>query len=70
MKFLRFSQRVGFPLITVVLSGDLIYLYLVGGWYDPSKWIEITELACLILFIVLGITQTVMEVKRFKRDEL
>jgi len=66
MRFVRFSQRLFFPLITSVLSGDLLYLYFKGCWYDPTKWIEITEVVALFIICILGIVQTVMEIKSYE----
>lgn len=36
-------------LITAVLSGDLLYLYYAGAWYDPIKVVEISEIVSLRL---------------------
>jgi len=69
MRYFRFIQRLFFPMVTLCLAGDLLLLYFRGAWYDPMKLIEVSEVTCLFLFVVLGITQTVMEVKRFWRDE-
>ena len=30
-----------------VMSADLLYLYNAGGWYDPIRWIEISEVVLL-----------------------
>ena len=53
-----------------ILAADLLMIYFRGGWYDPTKWIEITEVVLMFVFGTWGIVQTIMEVKRFKRDEL
>ncbi len=44
------------PLLLIILSADLLYLYFVGpGWFDPTKWIEYAEVGLLVSFIFLGI---------------
>lgn len=42
-------------LIVTGLSADILYLYYVGGWVEPIRFIEITELVILCAFVVLGI---------------
>jgi hypothetical protein len=69
MKHLRSAQRLFCPVMLSILAADLLMIYFRGGWYDPSKWIEITEVVLLFIFFVWGIVQAVMEVKRFIRDE-
>ena len=51
-------------MILVVLAGDLLYLYFAGGWYDPNRVIEITEVTMLCLLIPLGLYVAVSNVKR------
>ncbi len=38
----------------IVTSGDLLYLYYTGVWYDVW-WIEMIEVVCLYGFIALGL---------------
>jgi hypothetical protein len=33
--------------LPAVLALDLLYLYFAGSWYDPIRWIELTEVAVL-----------------------
>jgi hypothetical protein len=39
--------------LPAVLALDLLYLYFSGSWYDPIRWIELTEV------VVLGILSLV-----------
>jgi hypothetical protein len=43
-----------------VLSGDLLYLYFAGGWYDPSKLIEYSEVVLLFILAVVGIIRFII----------
>jgi ABC-type polysaccharide/polyol phosphate export permease len=42
--------------LPAVLALDLLYLYFVGSWYDPVKWIELTEVVVLavVSLVYLG----------------
>ena len=52
-------------LLVTILAVDLLYLYYSGGWYDPIKWIEITEVAFLYLFVVAGIVGAVLKLREY-----
>ncbi len=54
-RMIRAWLLLSVPLLLMVLSVDLLYLYAGGGWYDPVKWIEYTEVALLVGFIPLGL---------------
>lgn len=41
------------------LSGDILFLYFAGGWAEPIRWIEITELILLFCFFVGGLAYAV-----------
>ena len=45
--------------LLVALGGDLLYLYSLGLWYDPVKWIEVSEVVLLIGIIVLAFIRVV-----------
>jgi hypothetical protein len=42
--------------LPAVLALDLLYLYFVGSWYDPVRWIELTEVTVLavVSLVYLG----------------
>ena len=52
---IRLIVELTISMLLVVLAGDLLYLYYAGGWYDPSKIIELTEVTLLYAIAVLGI---------------
>ena len=66
--------RLTFSLLTgvflSVLAGDLLYLYYAGGWYDPIKFIEVSEIVILYLLFVWGIAWMVMKVRDSLNDKL
>jgi len=59
----RLIVELCIALMVVVLSADLLYLYYIESWYDPTKWIETLEVVLLYLWIVLGIGYMVWRVK-------
>ena len=50
--------------ILSVLSGDLLYLYYNGGWVEPIKWIEVSEVIILWALVFAGSVGLVYQVKR------
>ena len=55
---LAFSLLTG--LFFSVLAADLLYLYYAGGWHEPIKLIEMTEVVILYIFCVWGIAWVVV----------
>jgi len=51
----------------VALPADLIYLWFVGGWYDPYLAIEYIELFLLFCLIGLGVGRAVYFIARHRR---
>jgi membrane protein YdbS with pleckstrin-like domain len=51
----------------VILSLDILYLYYRGAWYDPYKFIEISEVVLLYAFSVVGITRIIIKFRELKR---
>ncbi len=47
---LHLILQLGLPMLIVVLSGDLLYLYFGKSWSDPIKIIEYLEVGLLGLF--------------------
>ncbi len=43
--------------LPAVLALDLLYLYFVGSWYDPTRWIELAEVVLLAVMslVYLGL---------------
>ena len=39
----------------VAMAIDLLLLYVWGGWYDPNRFIEITELVVLAILILASL---------------
>lgn len=38
--------------LLIALASNILYLYYAGAWYDPWKWLEITEIVVLYAIIV------------------
>lgn len=50
--------------VLIIYSADLLYLYYIGAWHDPIKAIELTEIALLYFFIVLGVSYIIWRVRK------
>ncbi|MBA7663111.1 hypothetical protein ES703_71150 [subsurface metagenome] len=57
IRFLRY-------ILITALSGDLLYLYYNGGWVEPIKWIEVSEVIILWALVFAGSVGLVYQVKR------
>lgn len=59
MKRSVFKEILGMLLagLPAVLALDLLYLYFYGSWYDPVRWIELTEVVVLVIIslVYLGL---------------
>lgn len=62
----RLFFRVLEDLLLMVLSGDLLYLYYKGAWYDPFYWIEISEVVLLYLILAFGLVRFYFHIRRTK----
>ena len=51
----------------VILSLDILYLYYSGAWYDPYKFIEISEVVLLYAFSVIGTIRIIFKIRELKR---
>ncbi|KKL09845.1 hypothetical protein LCGC14_2561790 [marine sediment metagenome] len=51
-------------LLNVVLSGDLLYLYYAGMWYDPILWIEASE---IVMLYIIGISSLITAIYLIKK---
>jgi uncharacterized membrane protein YqjE len=51
----------------VILSLDILYLYYCGAWYDPYKFIEISEVVLLYAFSVIGTIRIIFKLRELKR---
>ncbi len=43
--------------LPAILSLDLLYLYFSGSWYDPVRWVELSEVVALVIvsLVYLGL---------------
>ena len=51
----------------VILSLDILYLYYSGAWYDPYKFIEISEVVLLYSFSIIGTIRIIFKIRDLKR---
>ena len=51
---LMFKELIA-GLLIAGLSSDILYLYYAGGWYDPAKWIEVSEIILLYCLVLAGL---------------
>ena len=51
----------------VILSLDILYLYYSGAWYDPYKFIEITEVVLLYTFSIVGTVRIIIKLLELKK---
>lgn len=54
-------------MILAVLAGDLLYLYHIGGWTDPTPWIRAAEVVSLYVIGAGGLALAVSRVVFFLR---
>ena len=54
------------PALVTVLALDLIYLYIIGKWYDPIRVVELAEVVILAVLASFGIYQVVRKIKDAK----
>jgi len=52
MRIINLVVGLVMRLIPSVLAADILHLYYTGGWYEPVKWIETTEIFLLYLFAI------------------
>ena len=50
--------------LPAVLALDLLYLYFAGSWYDPIRWIELTEVAVLGIVSLVYLGMFIMKISR------
>lgn len=55
------------PVLLVVLAADLLYLYYAGGWYDPIRIIEITEVLLLYVIILVAMFRIISILRGISR---
>lgn len=54
--------------LPAVLALDLLYLYFAGSWYDPIRWIELTEVAVLVIVSLVYLGMFVNKIsKQYRR---
>jgi len=63
----KFIIEILIAIMLVVTSGDLLYLYFDGAWYDPNRGIEISEVVCLCIFICLGLFYLVHRIRGIRK---
>lgn len=59
----RFVSMLG-DVFLVVLAGDLLYLYYAGAWYDPVRWVEVSEVVLLYLLVVFALVRLYFHLRR------
>ena len=65
-----FNQYLELSLWTmaVVLAGNLLQLYFAGAWYDPIKWIEVSELVLLFMIMLAGIAKIICRLIKLHKE--
>jgi len=53
--------------LPVVLALDLLYLYFAGSWYDPVRWIELTEVAVLVIVSLVYLGVFILKIWGYRR---
>ncbi|MBA7481036.1 hypothetical protein ES707_16504 [subsurface metagenome] len=51
----EYSIEIMTDSLLIILSGDLLYLYFAGAWYDTRVAVEITEVILLCFTCIFGI---------------
>jgi hypothetical protein len=50
--------------LPAILALDLLYLYFAGSWYDPIRWIELTEVVALIIMSLVYLGLFIFKISR------
>ena len=53
--------RLFVPLLLTALALNLLYLFKMGAWYDPSRLIEVIELVVLAVLATGGAVSFLVE---------
>lgn len=54
-----------FCAVPFVMALDLLYLFFAGAWYDPDRWVEITEVIILAMLATLYAAAFVIMQRRY-----
>jgi fumarate reductase subunit C len=54
--------------LPAVLALDLLYLYFSGSWYDPIRWIELTEVVVLVILSLVYLGMFIFKMKTLYRS--
>ena len=55
--------------LPAILALDLLYLYFAGSWYDPIRWIELTEVVALIIMSLVYLGLFIFKISRQYRGK-
>jgi hypothetical protein len=61
------SIAFALAVLLAVNSGDLLYLYFIGAWHDPIKWLEYAEVASEFLFAISGLILSAIYLRKMAR---
>ena len=56
--------------LPAILALDLLYLYFAGSWYDPIRWIELTEVVALIIMSLVYLGLFIFKISRQYRGKI
>ena len=52
--------------LPAILALDLLYLYFVGSWYDPIRWIELTEVVVLVIMSMVYLGLFIFKISQYR----
>jgi hypothetical protein len=55
--------------LSAVLALGLLYLYFSGSWYDPIRWVELTEVVALVIMSLVYLGQFIFKISRHYRSK-
>ncbi len=47
--------------LPAILALDLLYLYFAGSWYDPIRWVELTEVVLLVIVSIIYLSVFILK---------
>jgi hypothetical protein len=56
--------------LPVIMALDLLYLYFAGSWYDPVRWIELTEVAALVIMSLVYLGLFIFKITQYRGKTL
>ena len=68
VKMVKFFIELWADLVLIVLTADLLFLYYLKAWYEPTRWIRIMELGFLYFTFGWGIFRACWRIRNKRKE--